>query len=260
MRFVFDNGFPMLTERNLAPAVSERLPVTIWQQAIGEILAFVNGATTLKELENSGCYWWKDWATQDKCKKRGLEAGCLGPGSYGGAFAHFPTKEGGEFNQWKVVLDQAITQPHLRTLFVTNWIPQYIPRGEGYQQKVVVAPCHGLVHLRILEGKLTLHMIQRSADLVVGVPSNMIQYAALAMAIGQVLQLPVREYVHSFSDAHIYVDQIPAVEKMLNRQPRPFPTMRINNEKKDLFDFRREDFQLSNYYPHPGIAGIPVAI
>jgi thymidylate synthase len=260
MHFKLDNGFPMIPERNMNPKVSEMLKVTIWQQAIGEILAFINGARTLDKLDEFGCFWWAPWGTEAKCKKRGLPTGDLGPGSYGAAFHDFPTSEGSTYNQFKNIIEQIKEFPHLRTHFITPWIPQYTIRGTGKQQKVVVAPCHGWIHLRILDNKLTLHMMQRSGDVPVGVPANMIQYAALTMAIAQVTGTKPYEYIHTISDSHIYVDQIPAVLEMLKREPRIFPTMNINTNKKDLFDFRKEDFILSDYTPHPGIKGIPVAI
>jgi len=260
MHFKIDNGFPMITERNMNPKTSEMLKVTIWQQAIAEILAFINGARTLKRLEEFGCSWWAPWGTEAKCKKRGLETGDLGPGSYGAAFHDFPTSEGQPYNQFKNIIEQIKEFPHLRTHFITPWIPQYTIRGTGKQQKVVVAPCHGWIHLRVLDNKLTLHMIQRSGDVPVGVPANMIQYAALLLAIAQVTGTEPYEYIHTISDAHIYVDQVPAVEEMLRREPKAFPTMTVNPSKKDLFEFRKEDFTLSDYTPHPGIKGIPVAI
>ena len=258
MRFRFDNGFPLITERNMAPEFKSGRP-TVWQQAIAEITAFINGARTQKELEEFGCFWWKPWVTERKCSKRGLETGDLGPGSYGAAFHDFPKPDGSGFNQFKEILEQMRQLPHLKTHFITPWIPYYTIRGEGKVQKVVVCPCHGWVHLRIFDNKLILHMFQRSGDVPVGVPSNIVQYAALTMMIAQVLGLEPYEYVHTISDAHIFVDQIPAVEKMLEREPRPFPDMRLKNKKKDLFAYRYTDFELSNYQPHPGIK-MPVAI
>lgn len=260
MHFKLENGFPMITERNMSPKTSNSLKVTIWQQAVGEILAFINGSRTLKQLEDFGCSWWEPWGTEAKCNKRGLETGDLGPGSYGAAFHDFPTADGKTFNQFKNIVEQIKEFPHLRTHFITPWIPQYTIRGTGKQQKVVVAPCHGWVHLRILDNKLTLHMIQRSGDVPVGVPANMIQYSALLLALAQATNTEPYEYIHTISDAHIYVDQIPAVEEMLKREPISFPTMIIDKNKNDIFDFRIEDFTLSDYHPHPGIKGIPVAI
>ena len=260
MHFKLENGFPMITERNMAPKESEHLKVTIWKQAVAEILAFLNGARTLKQLEEFGCSWWAPWGTEEKCSKRGLETGDLGPGSYGAAFHDFPMIDGDTYNQFKNIVEQIKEKPHLRTHLITPWIPQYTIRGSGKQQIVVVAPCHGWIHIRIIDNKLTLHMFQRSGDVPVGVPSNMVQYGALTMAMAMATGTIPYEYIHTISDAHIYVDQVPAVEIMLQREPKKFPTMKINTDKKDIFEFRKEDFELSDYEPHPGIKAIPVAI
>jgi len=260
LHFKFENGFPIINERNMAPKESERLPVTVWRQAIGEICAFINGARAQKSLEEFGVSWWKSWLTKEKCEKRGLEEGDLGPGSYGAAFHDFPTSEGKPYNQIQNIIEQIREFPHLKTHFITPWIPQYIIRGKGKQQKVVVCPCHGWIHLRVFDNKLTLHMFQRSADVPVGVPSNMVQYAALTMMIAHATGTIPYEYVHSFSDAHIFVDQIPAVETMLAREPKPLATMKLINTHDSIFDFRHSDFELSDYNPHPGIKAIPVAI
>ncbi len=260
LHFKIADGFPVITERNMAPKTSERLPVTIWQQAIAEIIGFLNGARTLEQLESYGCSWWSPWGTPEKCRKRGLIPGDLGPGSYGAAFHDFPTAEGETYNQFKYIIEQIKEQPHLRTHFITPWIPQYTVRVIGRQQKVVVAPCHGWIHLRVLDNKLTLHMFQRSADVPVGVPANMTQYSALLLMIAQATGLEPYEYVHSFSDAHIYVDQLDAVKTMLEREPKPLPDIELKSKSTDIFSFRYTDFELKNYTPHPGIRQIPVAI
>ncbi len=252
MRFRMNNGFPMITERK----ISEKM----WSQAIGEIMGFINGARTLEELEEFGCYWWEPWGSERKTKKRGLEPGDLGPGSYGAAFHDFPTSEGEPHNQFKDIIEQIKEKPHLRTHFITPWVPQYIARGKGKTQKVVVCPCHGWIHLRVLDGKLTLHMFQRSGDVPVGVPANMVQYAALLMAIAEVTGFEPYEYIHTISDAHIYVDQISRVEEMLKREPKVFPTMKLKNKHKDIFKYRHTDYELSDYDPHPGIWDFPVAV
>ena len=259
MRYKLADGFPLITERDMAPVLKSGKP-TIWQQAIGEITAFINGARTQAELEKFGCYWWRAWVTEEKCHKRGLETGDLGPGSYGAAFHDFPTAEGENFNQFAVILQQMRELPHLKTHFISPWIPQYTSRVKGRQQKVVVCPCHGWLHLHIFGQKLTLHMFQRSGDVPVGVPSNMVQYGALTMMIAQVLGLEAYEYVHTISDAHIFVNQIPAVEEMLKRETRPLPTMKLNPKVKDLFAFRYTDFTLTDYHPHEAIKKIPVAV
>jgi len=157
-------------------------------------------------------------------------------------------------------VEQIRELPHLKTHFISPWVPQYTIRGQGKTQKVVVCPCHGWIHILIQDNKLSLHMFQRSGDLPIGVPSNTVQYAALTMMIAQATGYEPYEYIHSISDAHIYVDQVPAVEEMLRREPRPFPTMKLTNPTKDIFQIRHTDFELSDYTPHPGIKGIPVAI
>jgi thymidylate synthase len=254
MRFSFSNGFPMITERSVKG---------FWKQPIGEICAFINGAQTLKELREFGCTFWEKWATPEKCAKRDLEPGDLGLGSYGHAFANFSTNSGEGFNQWQHVVEQIRELPHLRTHFISPWEPQYIGRGLGKKQRVVVAPCHGWVHILINEEsrELTLHMFQRAADFPVGVPSNMVQYAALTMMVAHVTGYTPREFIHSFSDAHIYEDQLASVEEMLSqeREPRAFPTVSMS-PRDNLFAFRSKDFSLSDYDPHPAIRDIPAAI
>jgi thymidylate synthase len=251
MHFKLDNGVPLITERK----------IPFWRAAVGELLAFSNGVRTQEGLEEFGCKWWSSWLTEKKCAKRGLNAGDNGPGSYGAAFHDFPTAEGFPFNQIKHLVEQIQDEPQLRTHFVSPWIPQYIGRGRGKQQKVVVAPCHGWMHVRILpQRRLILHMFQRSADFPVGVPANMIQYAAFTIALAQVTGHIPYKFIHSFSDAHIYVDQIPYVEELLRREPRAFPTLTSEVSINDIFAFRAEDFTLSDYNPHPSILGIPVAI
>lgn len=251
MHFKLENGFPMITERSVKG---------FWRGSIGEICAFINGARTLEELESFGCKFWTPWGTPEKAAKRGLEVGDLGPGSYGAAFHDFPTAEGESYNQVRNIVEQMIEFPHLRTHFISPWIPQYTIRGKGKQQKVVVAPCHGWLHFRIIDNKLTLHMFQRSADFPVGVPSNMIQYAALLMMLAHVTKTIPHEFVHSVSDAHIYVDQVDTVKELLSREPKAFPTVEMKNTHENIFDFRREDFSLTDYDPHPPILDIPVAV
>ena len=252
MRFKLKNGFPMITERNIK---------SFWRQPIGEICAFINGVRTLKGLEEFGCNFWGPWGTKAKCEKRGLEVGDLGPGSYGAGFHDFPTTDGNSFNQFQHIVEQIKELPHLRTHLVSPWIPQYIGRGKNKQQKVIVAPCHGFVHIRIIEGKLSLHMFQRSGDVPVGVPSNMVQYAALTLMIAQITGYEPYQYVHTISDAHIYVDQIERVEEIIKRDSRPFPSVEIDTNVDDLFAFRKDHFTLlEDYNPHPSMTDIPVAI
>jgi thymidylate synthase len=253
MHFDLSNGFPVITDRSIE---------SFWQKPIGELCAFINGARTRDQLAEFGVRWWDAWTTEEKTAKRGLEPGDIGPGSYGAAFHDFPTADGGSFDQYKHLVEQINELPELRTHFITPWIPQYIVRGKGKDQKVTIAPCHGWVHVRILENKLYLHMYQRAGDFPIGVPSNMIQYAALALMLGQLTGYEPTSYVHTVSDAHIYEDQIELLSPMLEREPRPFPTVNLTAEGKkikDIHDFRGEHFELKDYDPHPSIPKIPVA-
>jgi thymidylate synthase len=252
MRFDLANGFPMITERSLA---------TFWHKPIGELCAFINGATTLEELEAFGCDWWDDWATPEKTASRGLPPGDIGPGSYGGAFHDFPTREGPGFDQFQHLVEQIIELPADRTHFVSPWIPQYQVRGAGKVPRTTIAPCHGWVHVRILNGRLHLHMFQRSGDVPVGVPSNMVQYAALALMLAHLTGHEAAAYYHTISDAHIYSDQVERVRTMLAREPRRLPTVDLTEAGravKDIHDFRAEHFELADYDPHPGLR-IPVS-
>ncbi len=255
LRFDLSKEFPIITERK----ISEKM----WKGAMGELFGFINGARTQKELEVFGCTWWKSWVTKEKCAKRGLEEGDLGPGSYGAAFHDFPTAEGETYNQFEAIIQQIKEKPFLKTHFITPWIPQYTIRITGRTQKVVVAPCHGWINIRILNNKLNLHMFQRSCDVPIGLPANLAQYAALTLAMAEVTGYEVGEYIHSFSDAHIYADQIDKVKELLSREPRPLPKMKMTPPKgkeKDLFAYRANNFELYDYDPHPGIWDIPVAV
>ncbi|MCW9054842.1 MAG: thymidylate synthase [Candidatus Pacebacteria bacterium] len=249
MVFPVQNGAPVITERKIP-----------WKAGVGEILAFINGARDLDTLKEFGVTWWGKWASERKCTKIGVPVGDLGPGSYGAAFHDFPMPDGQGFNQLAHAVEQLQNPENYkrRTIFVHPWIPFY--NGWGSElQKAVVSPCHGWMHFRVLNGKLYLHMFQRSADMPIGVPFNMVQYFALLLAVAQVTGLEPAQYSHSFSDAHIYADQVEEVRTVLSRVPRPFPILKVDPGVKNLFDFRPHHFELEEYDPHPGLE-IPVAI
>ncbi|MBI3627154.1 MAG: thymidylate synthase [Candidatus Sungbacteria bacterium] len=256
MRFDFSNGFPVITERDLLDP--GKIGKSQFEMAIAELCAFLNGARTLDEMKNFGCGWWAPWVTEEKCKKRGLETGDLGPGSYGAAWRAFPTMYGAPFDQWKHVLEQMAELPHLRTHIVTPFIPQYIGRGKGKEQKVVVVPCHGLVHIFVdaKDGELSLLHWQRSADAPVGLVFNLIQYAALTMMLAQVFGYRATELVFQTSDTHIYAggpnDQRADVRDMLETEPQRLPTVTLDPDVKDLFAFRPHHFHVEDYHAQLG--------
>jgi thymidylate synthase len=233
------NGVPLITERK----------VGFWRKPVAELIAFINGARTIDQLEAFGCNFWADYRGQGT--KFGLEPDDLGPGSYGAAFHDFEIPEGGTLNQFEQLIEQIQNYPTIRTLLVTPWKPYYTARGPN--RKVIVAPCHGWLHFRVIENKLHMRMDQRSADMPIGVPSNMIQYATLLLMICQVTGYEPGNYVHSFADAHIYEDQIETMQELIKRDARPFPTMKLDPTIKNLFDFRAEHFTLEDYDAHPSM-------
>lgn len=243
MVFNLQNGVPVITERKVP-----------WQKAVAEIIAFINGARTIDDIESYGCDLWKDY--RGKGTDLGLDPNDMGPGSYGPGFHDFEIPGGGTLNQFEQLLDQIKNYPSVRTHLVTPWKPYYTARGEN--RKVIVAPCHGWLHFRVIEGKLHMRMDQRSADMPIGVPFNMIQYAAILLMVCQVTGYKPGNYIHSFADAHIYENQVGKVQELIKRDPRPFPTLHLDPSVKNLFDFRVEHFTLEEYDPHPGIK-IPYA-
>ena len=267
MVFDLENGFPLITERDLTrgstPTIIEnyksnptrRLIAGPAKQALGEIIGFMNGARTEKELEAFGCNFWKPWTSDPaKAEKRGLELGDLGPGSYGAAFHDFPDGEGG-FDQYKAMIAQIDNRPELRTHFITPYIPQYIFRAPGYEQKVLVVPCHGMQHYNIDVANKEISLVhwQRSADSPVGLPFNMAHYAATLMMVGQVTGYRPKELVFQISNAHYYNRHEGLVDELISREPFPFPKVTLNPDIKKIEDFRVEDFQLDEYYAHSPI-------
>ncbi len=244
-RFDMNNGFPMITERDLSGKMM--------LGALGEHIGFLHGARTHEKLSEYDCPWWSKWVTKEKCEVFGLPEGDLGPGSYGAAWTNFPTAEGTPFNQIKEVVRQIKERPHLRTHVITPWIPQYTIQHSDLQRKVVVAPCHGWLHVLVFPEtkEISLHHTQRSGDLPVGVVFNMIQYAAFLMMLGQVTGYKPKEYIHTFSDVHMYAGQIEKVRELISREPYPFPTMTLDPTVTDIFDFRPNHFTLTDYKAHP---------
>ena len=245
MVFDLSNGAPIITERKIG----------FWRKPISEIISFAHGVRTIDEISANGCDFWEGY--RGKGSNLGLDPNDLGPGSYGGAFHDFPTPDGGTFNQFEHVIGQIKNYPSIRTHLVNPWIPYYIGRG-GYQ-KAVVSPCHGWVHFRVFDDKLSMRMDQRSADFAIGVPNNMVEYAALLLMVAQVTRLRPWKFIHSFADAHIYENQVEKVEQLIacneenemDREPRRLPTLRLNSDTTNFLEFTSGDFEIEDYDPHP---------
>jgi thymidylate synthase len=258
MKFDLRNGFPVIPDRDCSK---------FWDKGIGEICAFINGITDARELAEWGADWWLAWATGEKTELHGLPPFNIGPASYGGAFTAFPTLDGSLFDQFPNLVRQMKELPFDRVHAVTNWMPKENARGEGLGfQKNTIAPCHGDLNVFILGGRIHMHMKQRSADVPVGVPSNMIQYAALMLMLEHLTGYEAGGFYHTLVNAHVYVgggvqDQSDKMRKLVRRTPGRFPTVKLNSKGKkvkDIRDFRREHFALTDYEPHLGMR-IPVS-
>jgi thymidylate synthase len=256
MRFPLEHGAPVITERSIKGFVPK---------AIGELCAFINGARTVDEFEEFGCDWWGPWASEEKSGSRGLDAGDLGPGSYGHAFRHFTTNLDDEadagFDQLPHLIRKLKDLPDDRTAILSPWIPQANHRESGVKSRNTIAPCHGWIHALVFDGKLHVVHNQRSGDTPIGVPSNMVQYAALSLMLEHLTGYELVEYVHWIQYAHIYTNQLDQVDEMLSREPRRLPTLRLNDAGRavtDIHDFRGEHFVVEHYEPHPAIRDIPV--
>lgn len=242
LHYKMENGFPVINLRDLSGEM--------FYGALAEHIAFLNGAHTLEQLISYGVKpkWWAPWVTEEKCAMFRLAEGDLGGASYGNVWTRFPTRNGGEFNQITALVEQIRRAPHLRTHRISNWFPPEVIGAPG-TRRVVVAPCHGDVHVLVNPDKkeLKIHQVQRSGDFPVGCVFNIIQYAALGMMLAKVLGHTFVEYVHTFSDVHIYQVQYEKVEALLSRTPYPFPVVTLDSSIENLLDFRPKHFTLSEY-------------
>ena len=194
--------------------------------------------TNVHYLQEHGVRIWNEWARED---------GSLGP-IYGYQWRSWPDYQGGHIDQIQQVVDQLRRDPTSRRMIVSAWNVAQI-------DDMALAPCHCLMQFYVADGRLSLQLYQRSADVFLGVPFNIASYALLLHMIAQVTGLEVGDFVHSFGDVHIYRDHMEQVELQLTREPRPLPRLRLNPKITRLEDFRYEDFELLDYDPHPHIAG-----
>ena len=251
MRFKRENGLPATTTRDL-------MKYKLIHGAIGENIAFMNGARTLDDLEHYGCprSFWKDWVTKEKCDMFNLREGDLGDGSYGAAWAAFPNENGTKFNQIETMVRLMKERPFLRTILVNPWIPYYTVSGDARNpRKVVVAPCHGWVqvHIDTIEKSFIMTHDQRSADCPVGLQFNMVQYFCMALMLERVTGYRFTELVYTIKDAHIYESQFEHAQKLIDCEPRIYPTVHITDDAptENIFHFRPHHFVIEEYNPHP---------
>lgn len=231
MRFDLSQGFPLLTTKKLHV-----------KSIIHELLWFLRGETNVRSLQQQGVTIWDEWADAQ---------GELGP-VYGKQWRAWQSPDGRVVDQITDVVERIRRDPDSRRLIVSAWNPGEIDR-------MALAPCHAFFQFYVADGSLSCQLYQRSADSFLGVPFNIASYALLTMMVAQVTGLRPGDFVHTFGDAHIYLNHLDQVALQLQREPRTLPTMHLNPAVKSLFDFRFEDFELRGYDPHPAIAA-PIAV
>ena len=231
MRFDLSEGFPVLTTKKLH-----------LRSIIHELLWFLKGDTNIAYLKENGVTIWDEWADEN---------GDLGP-VYGYQWRSWPAPDGRHIDQIANLMDMLKRNPDSRRLIVSAWNPALI-------DEMALPPCHALFQFYVADGKLSCQLYQRSADIFLGVPFNIASYALLTLMVAQVAGLQPGDFIWTGGDCHLYANHLEQADLQLSREPLPLPTMKLNPEVKDLFDFRFEDFELVGYESHPHIKA-PVAI
>lgn len=227
LRCNLEEGFPLLTTKKVH-----------LKSIIYELLWFLRGDTNVRWLQEHGVRIWNEWADEN---------GELGP-VYGHQWRSWPDYDGGDIDQIAKVVEDIKNNPNSRRHIVSAWNVAEVNR-------MALPPCHSLFQFYVADGRLSLQLYQRSADLFLGVPFNIASYALLLMMVAQVTGLKPGDFIHTFGDAHIYRNHFDQVKLQLTREPRKLPVMKLNPEVKDLMDFKYEDFTLEGYDPHPPIKG-----
>jgi len=228
MRFNLADGFPMVTTKKLH-----------LKSIVHELLWFIAGDTNIKYLQDNGVRIWDAWADDD---------GDLGP-VYGHQWRSWPMPNGETVDQITGLVNMIKSNPDSRRLIVSAW-------NVADVDHMALPPCHCLFQFYVADGKLSCQLYQRSADVFLGVPFNIASYALLTMMMAQVCDLEVGDFVHTFGDAHLYLNHMEQIDLQLSREPLPLPTMAINPDVKSIFDFKFEDFELQNYEAHAHIKGM----
>lgn len=231
MRFPMDKGFPLVTTKKIH-----------FKSVVHELLWFLAGDSNVRSLQAQGVSIWDEWADA---------SGELGP-VYGKQWRAWETAQGESIDQISAVLDEIRRNPESRRLIVSAWNVGDVPH-------MALPPCHVLFQLHVANGKLSCQLYQRSADVFLGVPFNIASYALLTCMIAQVSGLERGDLIHSFGDAHLYLNHLEQARLQLTREPRPLPTLSLNPDVRDLFAFRFEDIALLGYDPHPSIKA-PIAV
>jgi len=241
MRFDLSEGFPLVTTKKIH-----------FKSVVHELLWFLKGDTNTQYLKENGVRIWDEWADEN---------GDLGP-VYGFQWRNWPNANGASVDQVKQVVEQLKSNPNSRRIIISAWNPSDLPDETVSPQqnvkegRMALAPCHAFFQFYVSEGKLSCQLYQRSADIFLGVPFNIASYALLTLMLAQVCDLEPGDFVHTLGDAHLYTNHQEQVELQLSREPMPLPTMKVNPDIKDIFDFTFDDFELVDYQHHEHIKGI----
>ncbi len=231
MRFNMADGFPLVTTKKCH-----------LKSIVHELLWFLRGDTNIQYLKDHGVSIWDEWADEN---------GDLGP-VYGRQWRAWTGADGQIIDQIQQVIEQIKKTPDSRRMIVSAWHVSEL-------NKMKLPPCHAMFQFYVAAGKLSCQLYQRSADVFLGVPFNIASYALLTMMIAQVCDLQAGEFVHTFGDAHLYLNHIQQAQTQLSREPRQLPVMQLNPAVTDIFDFRYKDFALKDYHPYPAIKA-PIAV
>lgn len=267
MRFDLSKGFPLLTTKKV-----------FMRGVIEELLWFIQGNSNIKYLVDRNVRIWNEWAY--KPYKKAMEKGTVSALSqdefiqkikvlpadsafvkkwgdlgnvYGVQWRKWKTSDGRIIDQLAWAINKLKTTPFRRSILVSAWNPEFIYEMAAPGKSMALPPCHTLYQFNVYNGRLSLQLYQRSADLFLGVPFNIASYSLFTLMVAQVVGLKPGEFVHTFGDVHIYSNHMKQVKEQLKRKPRPFPKMKINPKIKNIDDFKIEDFELVNYDPHDSI-------